>query len=310
MILCVTLNAAVDKTYIVEGFRAGEIFRVKEVQVLPGGKGINVARAIRVLGGDVLATGFIGGHNGAFIEERLAAEGIPSDFVQIPAESRLTVSIIDPINSSETGLYEQGPAVCAEDWERFKEHFAVLLEKAEIAILSGSLPRGLAADAYAELIEMARGTGCSVILDTSGEALKTGLAAHPWLIKPNRSEAEGLLERPLEGVSAVVEGIKKLLADGQEAVAISLGKDGVIGGCGYGIWRVRAPQVHAASSVGAGDAFVAGFTLAWLRKGDFAEALRYGTACAAASVTRVGAGMLSPSDVEYLSRTIKAEKIT
>jgi len=309
MILCVTLNAAIDKTYVIEGFKPGEIFRVKETKALPGGKGINVSRVIHSLGGDVLAAGFIGGHNGAFIEERLAAEGIPSAFVRVKPESRVTISIIDPICSSETGLYEHGPVIDREDWERFKDHFARQLHKADMIILSGSLPAGLPSSAYAELIRMAKARQRSVILDTSGEALRVGLAAHPWMVKPNRVEAEELLGCPLDSQSSVVEGIKRLLADGLETVAVSLGKDGVIGGCAHGIWSVRPPQVKAISSVGAGDSFVAGFALSWLRQGDFAEALCYATACAAAGVTKVGAGVLSPADVQHLAKVVQVEKI-
>lgn len=309
MILCVTLNAAIDKTYIIERFKPGEIFRVKETKTLPGGKGINVSRVIHSLGGDVLATGFIGGHNGAFIEEKLATDGIPAAFVRVRPESRLTISIIDPVNSSETGLYEHGPVIAQEDWERFKGHFAGLLNRAEVVVLSGSLPSGLPTSAYAELIEMAKAKRRSVILDTSGEALKFGVAAHPWMVKPNRVEAEELLGCPLDSLASIAEGVRKLLADGLEAVDISLGKDGVVGGCAQGIWNVQPPQVDARSSVGAGDSFVAGFALSWLRQGDFAQALRYATACAAASVTKVGAGVLSPTDVRYLMEIVKVEKI-
>lgn len=309
MILCVTLNAAIDKTYIIEGFKPGRIFRVRETQALAGGKGINVSRVIHSLGGDVLATGFLGGHNGAFIEESLAAEGIPSSFVRVKPESRVTISIIDPASSSETGLYENGPSIAQEDWERFKDHFANWLNRTDMVILSGSLPAGLPSSAYAELIRMARARQRFVILDTSGKALQVGLAAHPWMAKPNRAEAEELLGRPLHTQSSIVESIQKLLADGLEAIAVSLGSEGVIGGCRDGIWSVQPPQVKAKSSVGAGDSFVAGFALSWLKQGDFAEALRYATACATASVIKVGAGILSPVDVQHLTKVVKAEKI-
>ena len=188
MILCVNPNAAIDKTVIVRPFRLDAIHRPELVMALPGGKGCNVARALRTLGENPVVTGWVGGFAGGYIEAGLHAEGIETAFIHTEAESRTCLSILDPDGGTLTEIYERGEPVPASDVEALLGLFREAIRGAQAVTLSGSLPAGVPLDFYARLIELARAASVPALLDSSGEALRLGLAAGPHLIKPNRAE--------------------------------------------------------------------------------------------------------------------------
>jgi tagatose 6-phosphate kinase len=197
MILVVTLNPALDVTHEVAGADWSGVNRPDEVSARPGGKGVNVARALRGLGADVLVTGLAGGPAGDALRAGLAAAGVPADFAVIAGETRRTFAVVDT-RRGQTGLFnEPGPPVSAAEYDRFREMYRAALAASAAVVLSGSLPPGLPAGAYAGLARQAAAAGVPVVLDADGAALRLGTAGRPAIVKPNLEELERAAGRPL-----------------------------------------------------------------------------------------------------------------
>lgn len=300
MIVTVTLNAAVDKTYYVSGFAAGAVQRVRRQIAEPGGKGNNVAKIVRLLGGEAVATGFSAGGAGAFIEERLAARGIGTAFVRIAGESRTCLNIVDEASGASTELLEEGPAVGGAEIADIKEAVGRLGAQASVVVLSGSLPAGAPTDLYAELVGIARASGARVYLDASGEALALGVGARPDLIKPNEEELARLSGRRRLEASQVTETAAKLHGQGIGQVCATLGRQGAVACIDGKLYRVAAPSVAAISAVGCGDAFVAGMAYAEEQGLPAEDRLRMAAAAGAAAAMTDRAGELEPAAYERL----------
>ena len=179
MILTVTLNAAIDKRYVVNNFKTGEVNRVKECTYVPGGKGLNVSKPASIYGAEVTATGFVGGYAGAYIENALKPFGIKSAFYHVAAESRSCINIWDEVNKVQTEFLEPGFTLTEEDFAGFEEKFRNLVKEAKVVTMSGSVPKGLDGTAYQRLIKIVKEAGIPVILDTSGKLLEMGIEAAP-----------------------------------------------------------------------------------------------------------------------------------
>ncbi|QGP92535.1 Tagatose-6-phosphate kinase [Neomoorella glycerini] len=300
MITTVTVNTAIDKTYIVENFGINGVFRVQRVMAQAGGKGLNVARVVKALGEEVVATGFLGGHNGRFFADNLVAERIKGDFVPIAGETRICLNILDPAGKTQTELLEPGPEVSVEEGEKLREKVRVLARHSRVVTMSGSLAQGLPSDYYAQLIEMAHQEGTKVILDTSGTALLEGLKARPFMVKPNLQEAEALTGKPLNDETARWDFLCRLLNAGVEIAVLSLGEEGALFATGNNFFRVTPPEVQVINTVGCGDAFVAGFAVALARGEDVPDAARLATAAAAANAASLGTGQCNVEVVEKL----------
>ena len=193
MIITVTLNAAIDKTLAVPNFRLGRRHRAVEQTSMAGGKGVNVARALKSLGQPVIATGVAGGPNGTRIIEQLTEEAILNDFVRIREESRMSTAVVDPTSGEQTEINERGPLVTEAELELFVDKLLYLAKGAEICVFSGSVPRGVEADVYARLITELRKLGVTTVLDSEGDALLLGTRAEPTVVSPNELEAEELV---------------------------------------------------------------------------------------------------------------------
>lgn len=300
MIVTVTLNAAIDKTYYVSGFAAGAVQRVRRQIAEPGGKGNNVAKIVRLLGGEAVATGFAAGGAGAFIEERLAARGIRTGFVRIPGESRTCLNIVDETSGASTELLEEGPTVGDAELAEIKEAVGRLGAQASVVVLSGSLPAGAPAELYAELIGTARSAGARVYLDASGEALALGIGAKPDLIKPNEEELARLSGRRRLEADHYAEAARKLHGQGIRQVCATLGRQGAVACMDGTLYRVIAPSVSAVSAVGCGDAFVAGMAYADELGLPAADRLRMAAAAGAAAAMTDRAGELDPAVYDRL----------
>ena len=226
MILTVTLNAAIDKRYVVDDFKTGEVNRVRECSYVPGGKGLNVSKPAAIYGAEVVATGFVGGHAGNYIEDALKPFGIKGDFYHVNAESRSCINIWDEVNHVQTEFLEPGFTLTEEDFAGFEKKFRELVKDADVVSMSGSVPKGLDGTAYQRLVKIVKEAGKPVILDTRGKLLEMGIEACPTLIKPNIDEIRMLTGKHCDDIQDIIDAAKTIHANGVEIVAVSLGADG------------------------------------------------------------------------------------
>ncbi|MGK5631112.1 1-phosphofructokinase family hexose kinase [Streptomyces sp. URMC 123] len=255
MILTVTLNAALDITYRVPRLRPAATHRVTEVSERPGGKGLNVARVLAALGHRAVVAGFAGGPTGRTLRERLAAagDGLVDALTPVGGTTRRTVAVVDAATGETTQLNEVGPAIEPAEWARFLDTYRHLLGEATAVALCGSLPPGVPVGAYAQLVRAAQGAGVPVLLDTSGEPLRRGVAARPDVVKPNVEELSGLT-----GFAEPVRAARDARRRGARSVVASLGADGLLAVTADGMWRVAPPARLSGNPTGAGDSAVAG----------------------------------------------------
>ncbi|RKN85024.1 1-phosphofructokinase [Paenibacillus ginsengarvi] len=310
LLTTVTLNAAIDKTYVMESFPLGKVSRVAEMISVPGGKGINVARVAKQLGGAVKATGFVGGSNGQFIVNEMTKAGLDNDFVAVDGESRLCLNMIDKSTGTSTEVLEQGTVLTAAAIEAMKAKVKQLAAESAIVAFSGSLPKGAPSSLYAELIGIAKAEGAKTFLDTSGDALVEGVRANPFFIKPNEDEIEKLLGgRKPERESDLHDGVKQLMEMGIGCVVVTLGASGSLAGYDDRLYRIRAPRIEAVNPVGSGDSFVAGMAVALAAGRSIEQALRLATAAGTANALNAQAGHVVEADIDRLLEQVQIEAI-
>ncbi|GAA0402702.1 sugar kinase [Acrocarpospora corrugata] len=278
MILTVTLNPALDVTYRVPGLTLDATNRVAEVSVRAGGKGLNVARVLHALGYEVMALGLAGGPDG---DRLVASAGLPAAFTRVSGETRRTVAVV--ADGGVTMLTEPGPGITPAEWAAFQADFARWLPRASAVVLSGSLPPGLPADAYAVLAGLAGGV--PTIVDAEGDALVNALAARPHVVKPNVDE----LSRTFGAATSVRDGALRLRELGARAVVVSDGPRGLHADTPEGRWRAVPPYTEG-NPTGAGDAAVAAIAMGVVGRWDWAETLRHAAALSAAAVRAPLAG--------------------
>jgi len=303
MILTVTLNAAIDRTVAVPNFRLGHRHRAVESRTVAGGKGINVARALNRLGRPVIATGFAGGPTGMRMIEQLRDEAVLTDFTQVAGETRINMAVIDPTSGEQTEINERGPAVSPEEVEAFAARLGYLAEGAKICVIAGTLPPGAGADLYARLVKELTERDVTVVLDAEGEAMLAGLRAGVAVVTPNEREAEELVGQEFADRRDLAHGLSELLRLGAGEAAITR-PDGCVAAIGQGSERrfveVRTEPLDTVSTVGSGDAFLAGYVAARYEGRPADECLAYGVACGAQSTQHFGAGTVDRSQVERL----------
>jgi tagatose 6-phosphate kinase len=296
VILTVTLNTALDLTYRVRSLRPHASHRVSEVVERPGGKGVNVARVLAALGREVTVTGFAGGGTGRAIRDRLA--GIPwltDALVPVAGASRRTIAVVDELSGDTTQLNEPGPPIAPAEWGAFLDRYEELLPSASAVALCGSLPPGVPVGAYANLVRAARSAGVPVLLDTSGEPLRRGVAARPDLIKPNADE---LAE--LTGAHEPLRATQDARRRGAQAVVASLGAEGLLAVTPEGHWRATPPARVHGNPTGAGDSAVAGLLSGLVEKLPWPDRLTRAVALSAATVRAAAAGEFDPEVYEKL----------
>lgn len=301
MILTVTLNAAIDKRYVVEEFQAGEVNRVKECAYTPGGKGLNVSKPAALAGAEVVATGFLGGHAGAYIEAHLVEDfHVKSAFYHLKDESRSCINVWDEKNRKQTEFLEPGFTVTEEQFGEFMKHFKELVQKADVVAMSGSVPKGLDGRAYQKLVTAAKEAGKKVILDTSGKLLEMGIEACPTMVKPNIDEIRMLTGKTCDDEGDIIQAAKMIHDNGVEVVVVSLGGDGSLMVCNEGVYRAVVPKIDAVNTVGCGDSMIAGFALGMEAGEDMPETLKKASAISAAAALREETGYFLKSDMERL----------
>ena len=313
MIITVTLNAAIDKSLSVPNFRLGRRHRTVEQMTMPGGKGVNVARTLKTLGAPVIATGLAGGPTGTRIVEQLTQESILNDFVRIGEDSRTNMAVYDPTNGQQTEINERGPAVTAQEVELFRDKLLSLARGADMVIFAGSLPRGIDASIYAELIRDVRKIGVATVIDTDGDPLRHAVRAEPDVISPNVLEAEELVGHEFNDEDDRAIAVREMCDLGAREAIMTV-PDGCVAwvrtDAGQQLVRVWIEPREAVAVRGSGDAFLAGYASARYAGQSPQECLRHGVACGAESTQRLGAGLVDAREVERLLGETRVEHLT
>jgi 1-phosphofructokinase family hexose kinase len=303
VILTVTLNAAIDRTVAVPTFRQGHRHRAVEASTVAGGKGVNVARALKILGRPVIATGLAGGPTGARLMERLAEESILTDFTWITGESRTNLAVIDPTTGEQTEINERGPEVSANELECFLEKLLYLARGARICVIAGSQPPSVPDSFAARMVTELKELGVETILDIEGESLVAALRAEPGVVTPNVSEAEGAVGHEFGDHEDLVTGLRGLIELGAGEAVITRSNGcvaSVLDGDDRRAYEVVAPDLEPVAAVGSGDAFVAGFVASRFDGAEPRDCLRFAVACGAESTQHFGAGSVDPDQVNRL----------
>jgi 1-phosphofructokinase/tagatose 6-phosphate kinase len=312
VIVTVTMNAAVDRTLTVPNFQRGQRHRASQGLTLAGGKGINVARALKRLEVPVVATGLAGGRTGTRVIEELTDEAILNDFVRIEDESRTSTAVVDPTGGALTEINEWGPHVEPGELEMLREKLDYLSRGADTVVFAGSLPRGVDEGYYGELIRDLNRRGVGTVLDSEGEPLRLGVEAEPYLVSPNQFEAESLVGHEFQNDDDFVVALDSIVDLGARNVLITLET-----GC-FALLRedraVRrlhavAPQLEAVSAVGAGDVLLAAFLAARYAGRSLDDALQSAVAAGAASTLEVGAGRLNPREAARLVASVEVHEL-
>jgi 1-phosphofructokinase family hexose kinase len=305
----VTLNPAIDQTLSIPGFRAGEVNRVEWERSDPGGKGVNVAAFLRDVGARVTVTGLLGSDNAGIFQAFFADKGIADRFVMVPGRTRVNVKIIDQPGRRITDINLPGLSFTADKGAALAGITEQVADDHDWFVLSGSVPPGTPDTVYADLIETLRARNKRVVLDASGPAFARGVAALPYAVKPNLEELSELVGRPLSDEAEAVPAVRELIAGGIGCVIVSMGADGAIFAEGSQCLHVRSPAVVVRSTVGAGDAMVAGFIIGKLRRLPLAQCGKLATAFALGKLTTVGPHLPAPEQVEAALGEIEVREL-
>ncbi|MFJ6657828.1 1-phosphofructokinase [Streptomyces sp. NPDC091377] len=303
MILTVTPNPSLDRTYEVPALERGEVIRASGERMDPGGKGVNVSRAIAAAGRRTVAVLPLGGAPGALVAALLHAQGIEVAPVPVAGATRSNIALAES-DGVLTKINAPGPELSAAEQESLLETVRERSAGADWIACCGSLPRGLAPSWYADVVTRAHAGGARIALDTSGPALPAALRARPDVVKPNAEELAQAVARPLTTVGDAVEAAEELRAMGARAVLASLGADGQLLVESAGTWFATAPVTAVRSNVGAGDSSLAGFLIAG---GTGPAALASAVAHGAAAVQLPGSVMPTPADLDPAAVTVTSD---
>jgi 1-phosphofructokinase family hexose kinase len=312
VIVTVTLNAAIDRTLTVPNFQLGHRHRASQGLTLAGGKGINVARALKRLDVPVVATGLAGGRTGTRIVEELTSEAILNDFVRIADESRTSSAVVDPTAGTYTEINEWGPHVEPEELAMLLEKISYLARGADMVVFAGTLPRGVEDSFYAEAIRDLNRRNVPAVLDSEGPPLRLGVEAEAFLVTPNQREAEGLVGQEFGDDEDYTMALDRIADMGARNVLITSDTRS------FGLFRVDrkrtsfradAPNVEPVSAVGSGDVLLAAFLAARLAEKPLEEALRAAVAAGAASTLEVGAGRFEPREASKLQSSVDVREL-
>lgn len=309
MITTVTLNASIDKAYHMDRkIVNGSVMRVAKTCNSAGGKGLNVARVIKLCGETTKATGLVGGYNGQYLEHLLTLDDIPHDFEHVAGETRSCINILDEEYGS-TEYLEGGCQISPEEEANFLSRFSQIIEDSQVVTLSGSAPQGMHKDIYGKLVSIAKEMGKMVILDTSGELLKEGIAKCPTLVKPNKDEIEMLFDIKIVNRDEVLAYARKIYESGVPYVVISLGGDGAVLICEEGTFQAIPPKMDVVNTVGCGDSMVGALAVALKRGMGPEEALKYASSVASANAMSPRTGNFEPKMQQEIFELVKVTRI-
>lgn len=305
MIYTLTLNPALDRELTVPDLVFDKVLRATALRIDYGGKGFNVSRALAALGVESLALGFVGGQTGETLEAGLASLNIATDFVQTAGETRTNISIVTANHAHYIKANETGPTITPAEQDALIAKIHDLARPGDWWVLSGSLPLGVPATIYADAIQEIQSAGANAILDTSGEPMRHGCEAGPFLAKPNAHEASELIGMRVESLGEVRAAAGLIHTLGVKIVLISLGKSGAFLSDGKRSWLAQPPEIEERNPIGAGDATVAGLVWGLGQELSLPEVLRWSVACGAAAAGLDGTAVGTRSLVETLARQVE-----
>lgn len=309
MIVTVTLNPALDKMMIINNFQVNQVCRVNETRIDPGGKGINISKVIKKLGGDTIATGILGGNTGNYIREQLNGMGIINDFVFASIETRTNIKIADPFNCSNTDINEPGMPVTESVLQNVWKKICNITNPGDTIVFAGKNPPQMRDHILGEWIGELKRNKVRVALDTVGKAMKIGVEAKPDIIKPNIMELEELCGEKLEDMDAIKEAAQELIVKGIEKVIVSMGSEGALFVKKDEIIYVPGIKVPVKSTVGAGDSMLASVLLDMERGVGWEESAAHAVAVSAANVMCSGTQAAELRDICSLLEQVKTQHI-
>jgi 1-phosphofructokinase family hexose kinase len=306
MLLAITPNPTIDRTLYVPQMTIGTVHRTTEVHLAAGGKGLNVTRAALTLGSEVLATGPLGGHAGRIVADLAEAEGLPTAWYCRTAGETRTCLLINHAVGDATVINEPGTPLSDEDWQGFATHLKGLATRATAITFSGSLPPGVAVEAFVGLVRSLVTAQHPIYVDTSGDAL-AALLSHPegLYLKVNWDELSSSLSLSSADRSQMRDVGQMLLKRGAALLVVTLGKDGAVAFSPQGCWRMSSPSVKVVSTVGSGDSFLAGLAIARLRGESIEMSVIQGIACGTANTLTTLPGRFAKGMVDQLREEVE-----
>jgi 1-phosphofructokinase family hexose kinase len=309
-LVSVAVNPSIDRFYEVDRLVPGAIHRPTLSVAVPGGKGLNAARAAQTLGADVVAISILRGHAGRWIDERLAELGLRLRAVWAPGETRTCISIRDPETDGLTEIYDRGEPVSISDWESIEVLVAEeLAAGGEMVTISGGIPPGVDDQAIARICRVTRDARARTLIDVQGSSLRHALTERPWVVKINEVEAGELLGAPVDNDESALQAARGLRASGASIAIVTRGAVGAIASSSDGEYRLRPPAMRGPYAVGSGDAFLGGLSTALVAGRGMVEALALAAGAASANALVPGPGAFEPASAVRLAEAVTIERI-
>jgi tagatose 6-phosphate kinase len=314
MILCIGTTPAVQRVMVFPKLAIDHVNRARLTLEGAAGKSVNVAKVLKALGGEPLATGFLGGDCGEFLRGVLKAKGIQTDFVTVSARTRQCLTVIDEATGTQTELVEESAAVTAADYRRLmaivRRRLGSVAQRGPAAVvMSGTITPGGPVKLYFECAKLARVAGAVTVVDAQGAPLIEALKARPSLVKPNHAELAATFGNKLKHERDVKCAMRRLGERGAERVVVTSGKRPALAFDGRSFWKIFNPAIRAVNPIGSGDAFTAGLVWRLLRGDDLGEACRWAAASGAANALTLMAGEVNRKDVVRLARDVDVRKL-
>jgi len=307
-VLCLGTTPAVQRVMVFPRVTLDAVNRAGTTQDGAAGKSVNVAKVLKALGEKPMATGFLGGDRGEFLQRALTEKGVESDFVTVSTQTRQCITVIDEATGTQTELVEESRPVEAEAFDRLRAVIRRRLPEFRAMVMSGTIVTGGPVNLYFEYTQLAENARVLSVVDGQGKALLGALPAKPGLVKPNRSELAATTGREFKTDVDMMNAMRELFERGAQRVVVTAGKEATLAFDGKTFWSVTSPRIKAVNPIGSGDAFTAGLVSRLLRGYDLGEACRWGCAAGAANALTLMPGEVNKEDVERLVKEIEVQK--
>jgi tagatose 6-phosphate kinase len=308
-ILCLGTTPAAQRVMVFGKLTLDAVNRAATTLDGAAGKSINVAKVLKTLGEDPVATGFLGGDRGEFLRAVLTEQGIESDFVTVSTRTRQCLTVIDESAGTHTELVEESRPVELAAFDKLMAILRCRVLECRAVVMSGTIVTGGPPNLYFDCVQLAEKTGALSVVDAHGTALIEALKARPGLVKPNRSELAATVGRELNNDTDTMKAMRELSERGAQRMVVTAGSEPALAFDGKVFWRVISPHIKAVNPIGSGDACTAGLALRLLRGDDLGEACRWGAAAGAANALTLMPGEVDVEDVKRLALKVEVHKI-